>query len=119
VRPSSSTTVNASREQDASIAIASLLATKVGIPSLQEKISILFDQVANDCQLMTSKPSIRRQIYRIKPELCVTPGVSDVNVRRFTILKTIEIESVSTNPQQYGHRVSLHPLSRETAVAPE
>src|SRR5207249_705511 len=48
VRPSSRTTVNASSEQETSIAIASLLATEVGIPSLQEKIPVLFNQFTND-----------------------------------------------------------------------
>src|SRR5437867_13188615 len=56
VRPSSSTTVNASLEQDRSTAIASLLATEVDIPSLQEKIPFLFDKFSNDRQLVTSKP---------------------------------------------------------------
>src|SRR5213594_343051 len=56
VRPSSNTTVIASLEQDTSTATASLLATKVGIPTLQEKSSIFADDLTNDRQLMTAKP---------------------------------------------------------------
>src|SRR5206468_5997828 len=55
VRPSSNTTVIASLEQDTSTATASLLATKVGIPTLQEKSSIFADDLTNDRQLMTAK----------------------------------------------------------------
>jgi hypothetical protein len=86
VRPSSRTTVSASLEQDTSIATASLLATEVGIPSLQEKISILVHEFTNDRQLMTAKTPVRRQIRWIKPELRITPGVRDVNVWRLTVL---------------------------------
>ncbi len=60
VRPSSSSTVRASREQDTSIAIASLLATKVCIPALQEKLSILINQDTNICQFMDSKTTVCR-----------------------------------------------------------
>src|SRR2546425_9147439 len=57
VRPSSSTTVKASLEHETSTAIASLLTTEVCIPSLHEKISILFNQFTNNRQLVGSKTS--------------------------------------------------------------
>ena len=110
VRPSSNTTVIASVEQDTSTAIASLLATKVGIPSLQEKFSIRLHKFTDNRQLVVSKAAVRRQIHRIKPELCVTPSVGNVNVRWLAILQTVEEESISTNPEQYRHGLSLHPL---------
>src|SRR5439155_5453189 len=60
VRPSSSTTVKASLEHETSTAIASLLTTEVCIPSLQEKISILFNQFTNNRQLVASKTPVGR-----------------------------------------------------------
>src|SRR5881396_1413946 len=93
VRPSSSTTVKLSFEQETSTATASLLATEVGIPFLHEKISVLFNQFTNNVQLVTSKPSVGRQVDGIKPELCVTAGMRSVNMRWFAILQTVEEES--------------------------
>src|SRR5206468_7519379 len=60
VRPSSSTTVKASLEHETSTAIASLLTTEVCIPSLHEKISILFNQFTNNRQLVVSKTPVGR-----------------------------------------------------------
>src|SRR4030095_15879013 len=119
VRPSSSTTVSASLEQDTSIATASLLATEVGIPSLQEKISILVHEFTNDRQLMTAKTPVRRQIHWIKPELRITSGVRDVNVWRLTVLQTVEEESVSANPEQYRDCLSLHRVESPNSTGQE
>ena len=73
VRPSSSTTVNASLKQETSTAIASLLLTEVCIPSLHEKISILFDESTNDHQFVTSETTVGRQIDGIKPKFRIRP----------------------------------------------
>ena len=89
--------------------MASLLATEVGIPFLHEKILVLFNQFTNNRQLVTSKTSVGRQIDGIKPKLRVTAGMRNVNVRWFAVLETVEEESVTIDPEQYRHKVSLHP----------
>src|SRR5438094_8251813 len=68
VRPSANTTVSSSREQETSTASASLLVTKVGIPSLQEQISVLVYKAANDRQLVATKSEDRCQVDRIERE---------------------------------------------------
>ena len=46
---------------------------------------------------MLAKTSTIRQLDRLKPKLCVAPGMSHVNVRRLAILQTVEEESKATN----------------------
>ena len=108
VRPSSNATVSSSLEQETSTARASLLAIEVGIPSLQEQISILLYDPSNDGQLMTTKPTVRRQVHRIEPEFRITASVRYVDMWWFPIFQTVEEESVPTNPKQYRHCPSLH-----------
>src|SRR2546423_3987247 len=72
VRPSSNTIVSSSLEQETSTARASPLVTEVGIPFLQEQVLILFYELPNDGQLMTTKPAVRCQVNRIDPEFSVT-----------------------------------------------
>ena len=80
LRPSCKITVRASSVQETSTARASLLSTKVGIPLLQKQISVFAHELSNHGQLMAAKATIRRQPGRIKPEFCVTPGLSNINM---------------------------------------
>ena len=107
VRPSSRTTVSEWSELDTSTARASLLSTKVGIPLLQEEISILQHELANCCELVTSKATIRRQCHRIEPELRVMPSVRYMNVWRLSIFQAVEEEPVAADPEQRWHGTSL------------
>lgn len=109
-RPSSNMTVSSSLEQAASTARASLLVTKVGIPFLHKQISVLFDQLPNDSQLVAAKTAVRCQFDWIKPKFRITTSMCHVYVRRLSILQAIEEEPVTTNPEQHRHPPSLHPV---------
>ena len=105
MRPSSSTTVSASREQDTSTATASLLATKVGIPSLQEKISILLDHLR-----MPSTHGFENPVRRsdgIEPELR-NARHAQREYGAVTIFQAVEEEPVPSNPRAVPARLSLH-----------
>src|ERR1041384_5755444 len=67
VRPSSRVTVSSWFVHDTSTARTSLLSAKVGIPPLQEPISILQNQVSNHRYLVTPKSTVRRQSNFNKP----------------------------------------------------
>src|SRR3972149_957465 len=110
VRPSSSTTVSASSEQATSTASVSLLSAKVGIPFLQEPISIFQYEFSNQRQFVTPKTPVRCQGHGIEPELRITARLGNVNVRWLAIFQTVEEEPVTANPEQYRHGPSLHPL---------
>ncbi len=73
VRPSSRTTVSECSEHDTSTANVSWLSTKVGIPFLQEKISILQHKSMKNCQFVIAETAVRGQRDRIEPELRITP----------------------------------------------
>src|SRR3990172_4112537 len=110
VRPSSSTTVSASSEQATSTASVSLLSTKVGIPFLQEQISIFQYEFSNHSQFVTSKTAVRCQGQGIEPKLRLTARLGNVNVRWLAIFQTVEEEPVTANPEQNWHGPSLHHL---------
>jgi hypothetical protein len=59
---------------------------------------------------MAAKPAIRCQRDRIKPELRITPRMSNVNVSRLSTLQAIEEKPVASNPKQRRHCFSLHSL---------
>ncbi len=107
--PSSSTTVSEWPEHETSTATASLLSTKVLIPSLQEEISILQYKPSNERQLVASKTAVRCQRYGIEPKFRIAPRVRDVDVWWLTILQTVEEEPEATDPQQRWHSNSLLP----------
>ena len=65
------------------------------------------NELSKNSQLVISKTAVRRQGHRIKPELRVASGVSHVNVWWLTILKTIEEESVPTDPERSRLDISL------------
>ena len=52
------------------------------------------DQLIDVRQFVTPKASIAGERHRIEPELGVGAGVRHVDVRRFAILETVEIEAV-------------------------
>src|SRR3990167_4046778 len=103
VRPSSSTTVSASSEQATSTASVSLLSTKVGIPLLQEQISISQYEFSNHSQFVASKTTVRCQCHGIEPKLRITASMGNVNVRWLAIFQTKEEEPVTANPEQDWH----------------
>lgn len=70
---------------------------------------MLIDELPNGRQLVTAKPTVRRQRHRIEPVLRVTPSMGHMDVWRFLILQTIEEESVTAYPQQGRHTNSLLP----------
>ena len=57
------------------------------------------DQLADVRQFVTPKASIAGERHRLEPELGVAAGVRHVDVRRFAILETVEIEAVPANAQ--------------------
>jgi hypothetical protein len=58
-------------------------------------------------ELVAAKTTIAYQIYRLKPNLRVSPRMSDVNMRRLPTLQAEEKEPIATDPQQGGHDLSL------------
>ena len=54
-------------------------------------------------QLGAAKPIVRRETDRPKPELRVTLGLLDVNVRRLVPLVTEEKESIAADPEYGWH----------------
>ena len=50
------------------------------------------DQLIDVHQFMTPKAPIAGDRYRLEPELGVAAGVRHVDVRRFAILETVEVE---------------------------
>src|SRR6266516_519143 len=71
VLPSASVTLSASSEHETSTATASPLSAKILIPSLQEHFGVRADDFLDGVQLVISKPSVARQLHRIKPKLGV------------------------------------------------
>src|SRR2546425_9028886 len=116
VRPSSSTTVSASSEHATSTASVSLLSTKVGIPFLQEQISIFQYESSNHRQFVTSKPPVRCQGRGIELNLRLTARLGNVNVRCLPIFQTVEEEPVTANPEQCWLGPSLHPRGWRTPL---
>jgi hypothetical protein len=87
------------------------------MPLLQEELLILRDELADFGQFVAPKTAVIRQCHRLQPELCITAGVSNVDVRWLSSLETVKKESVTTNPQKRRHRRSL-PLSCATGNFP-
>jgi hypothetical protein len=93
--------------QDTSTASTSAFSTEVRIPFLQEDLLVLHDYLADIGEFVAAKATIVRQGNRLKPELRITTGVSNMNVGRLSSLETVEEESVSPNPQDCRHWASL------------
>jgi hypothetical protein len=77
------------------------------MPLLQEELRILEDDLADFGQFVTPKAAVFRESNRLEPELRITAGVSNVDVRWLSSLKTVKEESVTTNPQKRRHTSSL------------
>src|SRR5213594_4150280 len=107
VLPSDNATLRSSSVQDTSTASASALSTEVRIPFLQEDLLVLHDYLADIGEFVAAKATVVRQGNRLKPELRITTGVSNMNVGRLSSLETVEEESVSPNPQDCRHWASL------------
>src|SRR3990170_3017438 len=75
LRPSVRTTSSASLVHDTSTAVTSHLSAEVSIPLLQEKISLLQNDLSNFSQLVTAETAIVCQVDRLKPILRVAPGI--------------------------------------------
>src|SRR5208283_2524547 len=81
VRPSEKTTLRSSSVHDTSMASASALSTKVPMPHLQEELLIFLDYLPDFGQFVTPKTAAVRECNRLQPELRITAGVSNVDVR--------------------------------------
>ena len=57
------------------------------------------DQPIDVRQFVTPKASIAGERDGLEPELGLAAGVRHVDVRRFAILKTVEVEAVPANAQ--------------------
>ena len=68
---------------------------------------MLNDDLSNLTELMATKAPIIRQFYRLKPKLCIPPGMGNVNVRWLATLQAEKKEPIATDPQQGGHDLSL------------
>jgi hypothetical protein len=77
------------------------------MPLLQEELLILEDYLADFGQFVTPKTAIVRECNRLQPELRITTGVSNVDVRWLSSLETLKEESVTTNPQNRRHGTTL------------
>ena len=64
---------------------------------------MLNDNPVDFGQLMPTKTAFIRETYGIQPELCVTTGVRDMDMRRFTSLQAVEEEPVPANSEQLRH----------------
>jgi hypothetical protein len=73
------------------------------MPLLQEKLPVLYNDLVNVGQLMSTKTPYVRKRHRLQPILRVPSGVGHMNVWRFTPFHAEEEITVSTDPQQRGH----------------
>src|SRR5881296_3902338 len=96
VRPSARTTFNSSVVHETATAVTSLLSTKVVMPPLQKEHSIPHDNASNLRKLVPAKAAIVRQIHRAKPELRVSPRMSNMYMWWLATLHAEEEEPVTT-----------------------
>jgi hypothetical protein len=77
------------------------------IPSLLEVSPVLLDDPLDFRDLSTAKPPRSSQGYRIQPELGISLGLLDVDVRRFLTLPAEEKEAVAFDSENLRHRLIL------------
>ena len=68
---------------------------------------ILRDDPSDFGQFVAPKTAIVRECHRLQPELRITAGVSNVDVRWLASFETVKKESVTANPQKGRHKTSL------------
>lgn len=107
VRPSVRTTVNVSSEQRTSIARASFRSAKVLIPLLQEKLSILNNDLSKFRNFVTSEAARISERNRGQPKFRVPFCLGDVNMSRLLPFHAEKEKPVSTYSQQHRHDVNL------------
>jgi hypothetical protein len=72
--------------------------TKVLIPSLQKKLLVLLNQLADLVQLTTRKAIVGGKLYWIEPELRFILGSFDVYVSRLFALVAEKVEAKPAYP---------------------
>src|SRR6185295_1143795 len=82
VLPSDKATLNVFSVHATSIASTSVRSTEVRMPSPQEKVAIVDDDLPDGRQLMIPEPAYVSERDRLEPKLGVPAGVSHMNVRR-------------------------------------
>lgn len=101
-RPSVSVTESASVEHDTSTASTSVFSVKVLIPSLQEELRILNNQLSNIGHLLRSKTPHVGDPDRSKPKLRIPSGMGDMDVRRLAPLHAKEEEPIPLTLRRVG-----------------
>jgi hypothetical protein len=75
------------------------------IPLLLEQRAMLTDQQGQSGQFTTTKAASGSQGYRIQPELGISLGTFNMDMRRLLTLATEEKESIPIDPENRRHLV--------------
>jgi hypothetical protein len=97
-RPSMSSTVRKSSDNEAVLTRSSARVAKIPIPSLQKHSYVLFYDAFDLAELVRAEPEIASQSDRFEPEFRREFIAIDVDVRWFIRFVAEEIETVRTEP---------------------